>query len=77
MLLHCFKCKKKTESKNPKFAKTNKGRTAMLLSKRAVCGSNKLRFIKEQEFSGLLSNLGIKILILSYIPLVGDSFLKI
>ena len=49
----------------------------MLLSKRAVCGSNKLRFIKEQEFSGLLSNLGIKIPIVSYVPLVGDSFLKI
>ena len=27
----------------------------------AVCGSKKLRFIKEQEASGLLSSLGIKI----------------
>ena len=32
----------------------------MLLSKGAVCDSKKLRFIKEQEASGLLSSLGIK-----------------
>ena len=32
----------------------------MLLSKCAVCDSKELRFIKEQEASGLLSNLGIK-----------------
>ena len=32
----------------------------MLLSKCAVCHSKKLRFIKEQEASGLLSSLGIK-----------------
>ena len=32
----------------------------MLLSKFEVCDSKKSRFIKEQEFSGLLSSLGIK-----------------
>ena len=32
----------------------------MLLSKCAVCDSRKLKFIKEQEDSGLLSGLGIK-----------------
>ena len=32
----------------------------MLLSKCAVCDSKKLRFIKEQEASGLLSSLVIK-----------------
>ena len=32
----------------------------MLLSKRVVCDSKKLEFIKEQEASGLLSSLGIK-----------------
>ena len=31
-----------------------------LLSKCAVCGSKKSRFMKEQEAEGLLSNLGIK-----------------
>ena len=33
---YCLKCRKNTESKNPKVAKTKKGRI-MLLSKRAVC----------------------------------------
>ena len=32
----------------------------MLLSKCAVCNSKKLKFIKEQEDSGLLSSLRIK-----------------
>ena len=42
----------------------------MLLSKCAVCDSKKLKFIKQQEASGLLSRLGIKTS-LSKIPLVG------
>ena len=42
----------------------------MLLSKCAVCDSKKLRFIKEQDASWLLSSLGIK-KSLSKIPLVG------
>ena len=32
----------------------------MLLSNCAVCDSKKLKFIKQQEASGLLSSLGIK-----------------
>ena len=56
ILLYCLKCRKKTESENPKVAKKNKGKP-MLLSKCAVCDGKKLRFIKEQEASGLLSNL--------------------
>ena len=32
----------------------------MILWKCAVCDSKKLRFIKEQEASGLLSRIGIK-----------------
>ena len=43
----------------------------MLLSKCAVCGSKKSRFIKKQEAKGILSNLGLKTL-LNKIPLVGD-----
>ena len=59
MLSHCLKCRKNTESKNPKVAKTNNGRI-MLLSKCAVCDRKKSKFIKEQEASRLLNSLGTK-----------------
>ena len=59
ILSYCLKCRKNTESKNPKVAKTKNGRI-MLLSKCTVCDSKKSKFIKEQEDSGLLSSLGIK-----------------
>ena len=36
MLSYCLKCRKYTESKNPKVAK-NKNRRVMLLSKFEVC----------------------------------------
>ena len=55
-----MKCGKNRESKNPNIARTENGRI-MLLSKRAVCDSKIPKFIKEQEASGLLSSLGIKI----------------
>ena len=32
----------------------------MLLSKCAICGSKKSRFIKNQEAKGLLTNLGLR-----------------
>ena len=38
--------------------KTKNGRT-MLLSKCAVCGSKKSRFMKEQVAKGILSSLGL------------------
>ena len=57
---YCLKCRKNTESKNPKVAKTKKGRIT-LLSKCTMGDSKKLKFIKEQEASELLSRLGIKI----------------
>ena len=59
MLSYCLKCKKNTESINPRVSKTTNGKTTML-SKCAVCGSKKSKFIKEQQAKGLLSNLGIK-----------------
>ena len=40
-----YKCRKNTESKNPKVVKT-KNRRIMLLSKFAVRDSKKLKFIK-------------------------------
>ena len=43
----------------------------MLLSKCAICGSKKSRFIKKQEASGILSSLGLKTP-LSKITLFGD-----
>ena len=69
MLWYCLKCRKNTESKNLKVARTKNGRI-MLLSKCAVCDSKNSKFIKHQEASGLLSRLGIKTL-LSKIPVVG------
>ena len=54
-----FKSNKNTKNKDAKMIKTKNGRLA-LSSKYVVCGSKKLRFMKEQEVEGLLSNLGIK-----------------
>ena len=52
MLSYCLKCRKNTQSKNQKVARTKNGRTT-LLSKCAVFDSKKSKFIKEQEASGL------------------------
>ena len=69
MLSYCLKCRKNTESKNPKIVRTKNG-TIMILSKCAVCHSKKLKFIKKQEASSrLLPSLGIKTPLIK-IPLV-------
>ena len=73
MSSYCLKCRKNTESINPRVSKTNNGKT-MILSKSAICGSKKSRFIKKQKASGVLSNLGLKIP-LNKIPLMGDILL--
>ena len=70
MKSYCLKCRKDTEIINPRVSKTSKGKT-MVLSKCAICGSNKSRFIKNQEGKGLSSNLGIKTP-LSKVPILGD-----
>ena len=59
MLSYCFKCRRNTESINPKVSKTTNGK-AIILSTCAICGSKKSKFIKEQEAKGLLSNLGLR-----------------
>ena len=60
MLCDCLKCRKTTESKNPKIVRIKNGRI-MLWSKCEVCDSEKSKFIKEvEEASRLLSSLGIK-----------------
>ena len=43
MLSYCLKCRKNTESKNPKVVKAKNGRT-ILSSNCAICGSEKPRF---------------------------------
>ena len=70
MLSYCLKCKKNTESMNLKVSKTTNGK-AMILSRCAICGSKKSKFIKEQEAKGLLSNLGLRISLKRY-PVLGD-----
>ena len=51
---YCLKCRKNTESKNPKVARTKNGRK-VLLSNCVVWNSKKIK-----ETIGLLSSLGIK-----------------
>ena len=70
MKSYCFKCRKNTENINARVSKTINGKT-MVLSKCAICGSKKSRFIKNQEAKGLLSNLGIRTP-LSKVPILGD-----
>ena len=67
---YCLKFRKNTENINPEVLSTSNGRV-MILSKCAICGSKKSRFIKHQEAKGLLRKLGIKTS-LSKIPLLGD-----
>ena len=70
MKSYCLKCRKDTENINPRVSNTSNGKT-VILSKYAICGSKKSRFIKNQEAKGLLSNLGLRTS-LSKVPLLGD-----
>ena len=56
---YCLRCKKNTENVESKISSTSNGGT-MILSKCAIRGSKKSRFIKHQEAKCLLSKLGIK-----------------
>ena len=73
MLSYCFKCRRNTKSINLKVSKTTNGK-AIILSKCAICGSKKSKFIKQQEAKGLLSNLGLRTP-LNKIPVLGDILL--
>ena len=68
ILSYCLKCKKNTESINPRVSKTTNSKT-MMLSKCAIYGSKKSKCIKELQAKGLLSNIGIRTP-LSKIPLL-------
>ena len=59
MKFYCLKCRKDTENINPRVSNTSNS-SIMALSKCAICGSKKSRFIKNPEAKGLLSNLGIR-----------------
>ena len=70
MKTYCLKCKKDTENINPNISSTSNGKS-MILSKCAICGSKKSRFIKNQEAKCLLSNLGIRTPLIK-VPILGD-----
>ena len=70
---YCLRCKKNTENVDPQIVSTSNGRAA-ILSKCAICGSKKSRFIKHQEAKCLISKLGIKTS-LSKIQLLDDILL--
>ena len=67
---YCLKCKENTKSVNPRVSASSNGRT-MILSKCAIYGSKKSKFIKNQEAKVLLSSLGLKTP-LSKVQLLGD-----
>ena len=73
MSSYCLKCKRNKESINPSVSKTSNGKT-MILSKCAICGCKKSRFIKKQEAKEILTSLGFKTG-LDTISFVGDYLL--
>ena len=50
---YCLKCKKHTKNINPQVSSTSNGKL-MILSKCAIYGSKKSKFINKQEASGLV-----------------------
>ena len=70
METYCLKRKKNTKNINPKISSSSNA-TAMILSKCAIFGSKKSRFIKDQAAKGLLSNLSVTAS-LSKVPILGD-----
>ena len=70
MKSYCLKCREDTENINPRVSETINCKT-MILSKCAVYGGKKSRFIKNQESKGLLSNLGFRTP-LSKVSILGD-----
>ena len=69
---YCLACRKYTKNNNPKIVRNRQNRL-MIQSNCTNCGSKKSRFIKEQQATGMLSNLGIKTP-LSKVPLLNILF---
>ena len=65
-----LKGRKDTEIINLNVSGTSNSK-AMILSKCAICGIKKWRFIKNQEANGLLGNSGLR-KPLSKVPILGD-----
>ena len=65
-----LKCRKYTENINPQVSSISNDKI-MTLSKCAICGSKKSKFIRQQKAKGLLSKLGTKTS-LSKITILGD-----
>ena len=70
MKSYCLNCRKDTENIDPKVSGSSNGRT-IILSKCAICGSKKSRFIKNQDAKGLLENLGVRTR-LGKVPILSD-----
>ena len=70
MKSYCLRCRKDTENINPRVSKTSNNKT-IILSKCAICGSKKSRFLKNQKARGLLINLGTR-RPLTKVPILGD-----
>ena len=61
-----LKCKKYTKNINPQVSSTSNGKM-MILSKCAICGSKKSKFIKKQGAKGLLSKLVLRHHLVNYL----------
>ena len=66
---YCFQCKKYTKTINTRAFGTSNGK-AMVLSKCAICGGKKSRYIKNPEAKEILSNWDLRAP-LSKIPVFG------
>ena len=66
MELYCLKCKKHTKNIDPHVSSTSNGKL-MILSKCAICGSRKSKFIKKQGAKGLLSKLVLRHHLVNYL----------
>ena len=66
---YCLKCKKNTENMDLNVSASSNGR--VMISKWAICGGKKSKYIKHEEAKGLLSKLGIKTS-LSKVPVLSD-----
>ena len=70
MKSYCLKCRKNSENINLSVLSTSNGK-AMILSKCAIYGSKKSRFIKNKEAKALLSNLSVGTPLIK-VPILGD-----
>ena len=70
METYCLRCKKNTINKISSIRRTKQRLVIIWID--TICDKKKSRFMKNEEASGLLTNLGIRTS-LSKIPLIGDT----